>query len=61
VVRNSCGIFSGAVLGGAVLRQFYAGGKISACCLVGAILFIFISSSSVNDMCYGDLSLTELL
>jgi len=26
--------FFGAVLGGAVLRQFYAGGKISACCLV---------------------------
>jgi len=26
--------FSGAVFGGAVLRQFYAGGKISACCLV---------------------------
>jgi len=33
---KKCSIFSGAVLGSEsrVVRQFYAGGKISACCLV---------------------------
>jgi len=36
IKTTKCGIFSGAVLAGAscVVRQFYAGGKISACCLV---------------------------
>jgi len=32
--RKSTAFCSRAVLGSAVLRQFYAGGKISACCLV---------------------------
>ena len=31
---RTCGFCSGVVLWGTVLRQFYAGGKISACCLV---------------------------
>ena len=32
--RNSVAFCSGAVIEGIVLRQFYAGGKIRACCLV---------------------------
>jgi len=42
---KKCGIFSGAALVVVVLRQFYAGGKISACCLV----FDFISAASINN------------
>jgi len=36
--------FSGAVLGGAscVVRQFYTGGKISACCLIINIIVVNI-------------------
>jgi len=32
--RKSAAVCSGVVLWGAVFRQFYAGGKISACCRV---------------------------
>jgi len=37
--RSSCGIFSGAFLVRAVLRHFYVGGKINACCLVTGEFF----------------------
>jgi len=48
-------VWSGSVLeGGAVLRQLYAGGKISACCLV-AFAVAFIQGSP--EMCAGPLFL----
>jgi len=37
---KKCGIFSGAVLGGSIL---YAGGEISACCLVSSLLEFWAS------------------
>jgi len=42
-VWPSCGIFSGAVLGGAVL---YAGGKISTWCLVSTVVLTLKNSRS---------------
>jgi len=45
--QSSCGIFLGAVLGGTVLHQFDAGGKISACCLVLCLYLRFCASQCV--------------
>jgi len=49
--RQKCGAFSRVVLGGAscVVCQFYAGGKISACCLVLAMQPTYRSSVATVD------------
>jgi len=50
--RRSAALFSGAVLGGAsyVVRQFYADGKISACCLVKEIKINYRNGCSMMTL-----------